>query len=273
MTGFHPQAIQRPAIDCHAHIFLRAASFVAGRRYTPNYDASVESYVERLDRHGLTHGVLIQPSFLGTDNSYLLQALARHPGRLRGIAVLPIETPAATLHDLDGAGVVGIRLNLIGQPAPALGDADWRRYLAAIAALGWQVEVQAEADRLPGILPPLLEAGVNIVIDHFGRPDPALSTAGPGFRYLLTMAATGQVWIKLSGAYRIGGDAVARAAARHLQDGFGLDRLVWGSDWPHTQFEDRMGYGTARAALDEWLPEAADRDIVLGETAARLFRF
>jgi predicted TIM-barrel fold metal-dependent hydrolase len=263
---------QLPAVDCHAHVFLRDASFAAERRYTPDYDAPADQYIEQLDRHGLSHGVLIQPSFLGSDNSYMLQALAAHPGRLRGIAVLPVETPAATLRDFDSAGIAGLRLNLLGRPLPAFDDPVWRRHLAAIAALRWQVEVQAEADRLPQIMPPLLDAGVNIVIDHFGKPDPAQGTDDPGFRYLLTTAQSRRVWVKLSGAYRAGGDAVALEAARHLHGSFGLDRLVWGSDWPHTQFEDRMGYGIARAALDEWLPDPADRRIVLGETAARLFR-
>ena len=57
-----------------------------------------------------------------------------------------------------------------------------------------------------------------------------------------------------------------------LKQAFGLDRLVWGSDWPHTQFERAMDYGTARALLDEWLPDAEERRQVLAETPASLFQ-
>ena len=262
-----------PAVDCHAHVFLRSLAFADGRRYTPGYDAPIDAYLARLDRHGLSHGVLVQPSFLGTDNSYMVEALAAHPRRLRGIAVVPVDMPPVELRALDRRGVVGIRLNLLGQPVPAFDTPAWRRHLADVAALDWQVEVQAEAGRLPRILPALLDAGVRVVIDHFGKPDPAQGIDDPGFRYLLTTGDSGRVWVKLSGAYRNGDPKIAGDAASLLRASFGLERLLWGSDWPHTQFEDRMGFGRAREALDRWLPDPAERRIVLGETAVRLFRF
>ena len=40
-----------------------------------------------LDPNGVSHAVLVQPSFLGMDNHYLLDALRRYP-RFRGIAVV-----------------------------------------------------------------------------------------------------------------------------------------------------------------------------------------
>jgi predicted TIM-barrel fold metal-dependent hydrolase len=98
--------------------------------------------------------------------------------------------------------------------------------------------------------------------------------ADPGFRHLLTAGPTRRVWVKLSGAYRNGpnGGTIARAAVPLLCQAFGLDRLVWGSDWPHTQFETAASYATARDALDTWLPEATERQVVLAETPAALFR-
>ncbi len=66
-------------IDTHAHVFARGLPMADVRRYTPAYDVTVEEYLARLDAHGMSHGVLVQPSFLGSDNSYLLQAIARAP--------------------------------------------------------------------------------------------------------------------------------------------------------------------------------------------------
>ena len=95
-----------------------------------------------------------------------------------------------------------------------------------------------------GILQPLLEAQVNVVVDHFGRPDPALGVDDPGFAALLAAGRSRRVWVKISGAYRNGangrGEAIAQAAMPRLKDALGLDRLVWGSDWPHTQFESQI---------------------------------
>ncbi len=64
-------------IDAHAHVFSKDLSLTSGRRYSPDYDATVQAYLAHLHEHGLSHGVLVQPSFLGTDNRFLFDALAQ----------------------------------------------------------------------------------------------------------------------------------------------------------------------------------------------------
>ncbi|HXP96122.1 MAG TPA: amidohydrolase family protein [Telmatospirillum sp.] len=263
------------AIDCHAHVFLTDLPLVGDRRYAPAYDASIAQYLAMLDDNGMSRGVLVQPSFLGTDNRYLLAALGVAPERLRGIAVVSPDIALAELRLLADQGVVGIRLNLIGKADPLFDDRHWRDHLSRIADLGWQIEVQAEAFRLPALLPPLLAFGCDVVIDHFGKPDPALGVDDPGFRYLLSAGNSRRVWVKLSAAYRngAGGGKIALAAIPLLKDGLGLDRLVWGSDWPHTQFEDAMTPSAARQMLSIWLPDPVERTVILDDSPARLFRF
>jgi predicted TIM-barrel fold metal-dependent hydrolase len=53
----------------------------------------------------------------------------------------------------------------------------------------------------------------------------------------------GRVWVKLSGAYRRGKRDLnfVRNATTQLLDRFGARRLMWGSGWPHTQFEHVTG--------------------------------
>ncbi|SFU76170.1 Predicted metal-dependent hydrolase, TIM-barrel fold [Methylobacterium sp. 174MFSha1.1] len=265
------------AVDTHAHVFTRALTLAGERRYAPDYDAGIADYLAMLDRNGMARGVLIQPSFLGTDNGYMVSALRQAPERLRGIAVLAPEAGAETMRELAGAGVVGLRLNLIGRPDPDFGAPAWQTHLARVKDLGWQIEVQAEARRLAHLLPPLIAAGIPVVVDHFGRIDPELGLADPGFAQLLGFGAGGGVWVKLSGAYRIGsGDAgrrTARAAAEGLRASFGPERLIWGSDWPHTQFETRASPAEALRDFETWVPDAAERRIILGDTPAKLFHF
>ena len=263
------------AVDTHAHVFTRGLALSTERRYAPDYDAPIDAYLSMLDRNCMSHGILVQPSFLGTDNGYLVAALRTAPDRLRGIAVVETSVPLDDLVGLQNAGVVGIRLNLIGRPDPDFSDAELQHHLADIAALRWQVEVQAEARRLPAVLDGLLPFGMPIVVDHFGRPDPSLELNDPGFRHLLAVASTRRIWVKLSAPYRAfsGTDSarVAAEAADLLRNAFGPHRLVWGSDWPHTQFETRADPQSARRALDSWLPGQYDRRTVLAETPARLF--
>jgi predicted TIM-barrel fold metal-dependent hydrolase len=265
------------SVDTHAHVFTRSLTLAGERRYAPDYDASIIDYLAMLDRNGMSNGVLIQPSFLGTDNSYMVSALRQERKRLRGIAVLAPETEIGTMRDLAEAGVVGLRLNLIGRPDPTFSNPVWQSHLARVKDLGWQIEVQAEARRLAGLLPPLIKAGIPVVVDHFGRIDPALGVADPGFGQLLGFGAGGRVWVKLSGAYRNGsgaaGQQTAREAAARLREAFGAQRLLWGSDWPHTQFETKASPTEARRDLDAWVPDAAERRIILADTPIQLFRF
>ena len=265
------------AVDCHAHVFLRDLPMPDRRRAPAGYDAPVEQYLQQLDSHAISHGVLIQPSFLGSDNSYMLAALAQYPQRLRAIAVVEADISAAELDRLQRAGVVGIRLNLIGLATPDFSSAAWVRLLAMLKARRMQVEVHQLAQALQPVLEPLLAAGLNVVVDHFGRPDPLLGIADPGFRYLLSLGTSQAVWVKLSAAYRNGaegrGEQIALAAMPLLLAQFGPQRLLWGSDWPHTLYEASAHYGQQTLMLEQYLPNQAARRIVLCDSPAALFGF
>src|SRR3982074_2974613 len=76
------------AIDAHAHVFQLGLPLVQTRRHAPDYDATLDAYVAHLRRSRISHSVLVQPSFLGYDNTFLLDMLKRYPFRLRGIATV-----------------------------------------------------------------------------------------------------------------------------------------------------------------------------------------
>ncbi|HEY9320502.1 MAG TPA: amidohydrolase family protein [Achromobacter sp.] len=265
------------AVDTHAHVFQQGLALADTRRHTPDYDATLADYLALLDTHGLRHGVLVQPSFLGTDNRYLLEALRAAPDRLRGVVVVAPGIADAELQALADAGVVGMRLNLIGLPVPDLAASGWQTLLARVTELGWHVEVHLQAARLPDVLPTLLAAGCRVVVDHFGRPDPALGVADPGFQYLLQQADSGRVWVKLSAPYRNwpAADCAAsgRQAAGQLLTAYSADRLMWGSDWPHTEHRHLASYPAATQWLDAWIDDPTQRRAVLSGTPLQLFQF
>jgi len=263
-------------IDTHAHIFRRGLPMAPGARYTSDYDAPVEAYLGQLDANGMTHGVLVQISFLGTDNSFLLEGLKSAKGRLRGIAVVDPAISGDDMKALDAAGVVGVRLNLVGRPIPDFTSGEWPAHLKRVADLGWQVEVHREAKDLEGIVGPLLKSGVTVVVDHFGRPDGAQGVDDPGFRYLLKQGASKRLWVKVSAAYRNGaggaGEKTALAAYPMLRDGLGLDHLLFGSDWPHTAFESAANFANQIAFFERMVTSPDERRTIMGENAAKLFR-
>ncbi|WP_047786024.1 amidohydrolase family protein [Variovorax paradoxus] len=263
------------AVDSHAHVFLGSLPFTPRARHAPDYDATPGEYLGLLDAHDVSHGVLVQPSFLGTDNGYMLGVLRAHPGRLRGVAVVDPGTPFDQLQALADAGIRGLRLNLVGLPMPDLSRPVWQTLLQHVRALDWHVELHRPSQDLPAVGQPVLDAGCKLVVDHFGRPGEN-TAADSGFGWLVRAAAHGRTWVKLSAAYRNWRDPLgpeARRAAGSLLDACGPQRLLWGSDWPHTQHREHTGYAHTRAALNDWIPDADARRCILVDTPAALFGF
>ena len=264
-------------VDTHIHVFVRGLPLAPVRRYVPEYDATYEDYLRHAQHSGVTHAVIVQPSFLGTDNSYMCGVLRQHRQALRGIAVVDPSISEDGLDALQADGVVGIRLNLDGLPIPTLDQGPWPALLASLKRRRWQVEVHRVGRDLPAFVPALLEAGVDVVLDHFGRPDDDLGADDPAFRALLGWGASRHLWVKLSGAYRNGsegrGFANAPAQTRLLLEHLGADRLVWGSDWPHTRHESVISVERMCQCLEDWVPSRAQREAIMGQTALELFRF
>ena len=265
-------------IDSHAHVFSRELKLAAARRYTPGYDATLTQYLKHLQTHDLSHGVLVQPSFLGTDNSYLLAALRQAPEQLRGVVVLERDVSRVVLNDMARLGVVGVRLNLMGKAVPDFRDAAWRDFFGHIADLDWHVELHRQAPDLPELIRQLMPFGVKLVVDHFGRPDARLGTDQPGFAELMELGLSGRVWMKVSGIYRLAGTdqqnlAFTRAVMPLLEQSFGPHRLVWGSDWPHTQHEAHVGFDGVMAQLQALQCPAPLMRALLVEAPRSLFGF
>jgi predicted TIM-barrel fold metal-dependent hydrolase len=260
-----------PYIDTHAHIFLQSLPMAAGRRYTPGYDCSAEDYLSQLTLNDIGFGVLVQPSFLGTDNSYMLSALDRYPDRLRGIAVVSPHASHEELEAMDKTGVVGIRFNMIGKDMAELATPDIAALLRRVDALGWQVEVQARSQDLPKVFKHLEGFNGPLVIDHFGLPDPIVGVRDQGFKALLSEAEGGRVFVKMSAGYRCGGMDVATCAGALLAVA-GPRKLVWGSDWPFTQHESNRSTTAMIKDLRRWVPDTPTRDM-MDAAAISLFRF
>lgn len=264
------------AIDCHAHVMRRDAPLAADRHSAPKRDCTVEEYLSLLDEHGISHGVLTAPSFYGTDNSLLLDALERAGGRLRGTVIVAPDIDRDALTAMGARGAVGIRLNWFRRSAlPDVASADYQRLFALVRELGWHVEIYLEGSRLAGVLPRIRESGVRVVVDHFGSPDPARGVECAGFREVLRAVCAGDAWVKLSAPYRQGRDdgGGVQVYVDALLDAGGPPQLVWASDWPFVSHEDRITYRRCVDWLVEWVPDESARRVILTQTPARLFGF
>jgi len=261
-----------PLVDSHFHVYTTDMPLSATAWHKPPEDATIERMIATLDAHGVTLGVLAAASLYGDYNDYMREALRRHE-RLRATAIVRPTVERQTLEALDRDGFVGIRLMFRRVPDPPdIGAPEYRILLRRIADLGWHVHVNDDGPRLPRWIAALEAAGVKLVIDHFGHPDPKEGINGAGFKATLAAVERGRTWVKLSGGYRLQpSPAVAKDYAKALLAVAGGDRLLWGSDWPFASFETTVTYADTVAALTEWVPDAAVRRKITGETPLKLY--
>ena len=268
-------------IDSHCHVFDTTRfpyAPDAAYRPLPHEAGSAADLAAVLDAHGLSHALLVNPtSGYGYDNRAMVAAIRASKGRLKGIARVPPDADPRTLDALGAEdGVIGVRIDLIGDGVGVMHHAAMPRLLAQARERHWQVHVQCENDQLAEASVMLRAARVPLVFDHCGRPEPGGGVTQPGFKALLEMGRDGHA-VKLSGPFRFSrtpapySDVEPYVAA--LIETFTVKRCVWGSDWPFLRLPVRMDYGPVLACLTRWLPNEADRRHVLWGTPARLFGF
>jgi predicted TIM-barrel fold metal-dependent hydrolase len=271
------------ACDTHCHVFGPAARFpyAGDRSYTPP-DAPLAKYLAMLGTLGFDRGALVQGSAHGRDNSAMLDALERHPDRLRGVAVADADTPPAELRRWHALGVRGLRFNHFfrdgrlhyrgGVPLEAA-----RTLAPVMQELGWHLQLWIDVKDLPDTIPVLKDIGLPVVIDHMGRTDARAGTAAPGFQSLVRLLGAGGCWVKLSGAHRVSQAAPDYPDARPLHEALvaaNPDQCVWGSDWPHPRIEGQMpNAGHLLDLFNEWTLDAEIRERILVANPAKLYGF
>lgn len=258
-----------PLVDCHAHIWMKDMPRIGNSLHPLAYDFPVEDYVSILDRHGVAFAVLAAASNFGDYNDYMIDCLRRHHKRLRGTVILKPTVERMVMEQMKRDGVVGIRLMLVEQSLPDLTTFEYRAFLRRIRDLDWHVHLLVEQERLSQVLPPLLESGVKLVFDHFGRPDPVTGTKGEGYQSILRAVQSGRCWVKMSAAYRH--PLQAKNCAHVLLSEVGPDRLVWASDCPFAGHEGQVSYQDTIDWLVEHVPDADARRKIFGETALALY--
>ena len=159
------------AVDCHAHIFPPDFPLPAGPGHKPEPYQRVtrQDHAAMLARHGLTHGVLSQPSGYQFDNRAMLDAMAHGGGRIKGIANVPYDSDDATLDALERQGVVGQRSTSLTSIPASWPGREARRFLDRLRERGWWAEIHAHGPWYADLMP-ILSRGHKLILCHMGRP-------------------------------------------------------------------------------------------------------
>jgi predicted TIM-barrel fold metal-dependent hydrolase len=280
------------ACDCHVHIVGALNKFpqIASRTYTAEV-ASLDSLRALAKPAGVSRFVIVQPSFYGTDNACLLEALSALGDAGRGVAMLdPAGVTAGLLDQYARLGVRGLRVNLYSK-SPARGSESTEELLRwaieNVPRVGWHIEIIAPASILFSAARAIEGSTIPIVIDHYGLPDNFVPQSAEGQK-LLELARLPHVWVKLSAPYRVGDDPLATKPPVDWMVAFtqaAPDRCVWGSDWPHTpSSRDQRGatfaapyrrieYSKLFRDFIEALGDAAANERIFVTNPARLYGF
>lgn len=229
--------------------------------------------------HGCDRVVLIQISFYGTDNRYMLDVIAERPSIFRGVAVVDPRSPevAAEMRRLRPQGVRGFRIEGLSGDLDAWLDHPGYAEMFACAA----AEKMAICPLMkPAGLPALSRMcdcfpETTVVIDHFSLVGGG-GVIDPTHVELLTgMSRHPNVNVKLSAFYGLGKAKAPHddmiPLIRRVFDAFGPARLMWASDGPFQAFRGSYdaGISIVRDRVDFFSP--SDRDFIMRKTAERVF--
>ena len=264
--------------DSHFHIFGPTEKFPYGptRVYIPPI-APLEHYHNLMKVLGIDRGVVVQPNAHSFDNAVSLDAIARSGGRLRGVIKANETFTTDDFKRLHDGGIRGVRFNLITANNGIVDIPMFESVIERITPLGWSVtfhclptELMATADWLRGL-------DIPTIIDHFGRVSFADGVGQDGYQCLLGLMESDHMWTKISCAERLTAvgppyeDAVPFAKA--LLD-IAPERLLWGTDWPHTQrFKpgQQPDDGDLVDLIPLMVPDEAMRQMILVDNPSRLF--
>jgi 2-pyrone-4,6-dicarboxylate lactonase len=273
----------KDATDAHFHVFGPAERYPARDpklRYQPPF-APLDDYLAHARALGLERFVFVQPSAYLRDNSCMLDAMRETPGS-RGVVDVDEDASDQELAKMHALGVRGVRINVSPVHPPEAGLAlkllaRIEKLDARLAGIGWHLDFL-----LPGWLTDELMRKIgslqcDCTLAHMGMFLAKDGVQQAGFQRLLDLLRNGRgkVWVKLTGVYRVSqapGFADAAPLARALIEA-APDRLIWGSDYPHLSFADKVNPVQLFELFRGWTRDEATRRRILVDNPQKLFGF
>lgn len=286
-AGLSPAfAAPKGACDAHFHVFGPADKYphvTTDIRYKPPYEP-LSAYMMLARRIGFERFVFVQPSAYGFDNSCMYDEMATmDPSVRRAICHLDEKNAKdSELSRWNALGVRGVRINVSPIRQPEAGFADEIRPKIVRTAeicrgLGWHLDLLLPGWLISELMPTLRELPVEFTVAHMGLYPAKNGVKQKGFQEFLSLVNDGskRCWVKLTGIYRFSQNPTF-ADAKPFAEALiftAPDQLIWGSDFPHLSFHDKVGTIRLYNKLGEWAPDAAMRKRILVDNPARLFGF
>jgi predicted TIM-barrel fold metal-dependent hydrolase len=257
-----------------APLFGKQSDWSAG--HSLDHPDMVKANVEA----GIDKAILVQASSVyGFDNSYVADSVAAHPERFIGVFSIDMVASDAVekMKYWMGKGLAGMRIFTSGST-----HAEQETFFAEEAAYpawtfasdqGLSVCMQMRVQGLP-LLETVLKRfpKARVIIDHFARADasdgPPFAAAAP----LWALSKYPNVTVKVTHRpieQAMKGKATPQALLGKAAQEFGVQRMIWGSNFPAAPQPLAELIAMARNALS-FLPQQ-DQDWIFFKTAQALY--
>jgi len=253
--------------DAQVHVWERVQP---GRRPQRQRPFSPEELLAAMNVAGVDRAILVPPSWCDDGNEVVLRATNEHSDRFAAMGKISLDSalPGDLGNWKKAAGLVGLRL-VFNSAALATrlhtGDLDWlwseaerEQIPIMIHAAGSLGAVGRVARRFPAL---------RLIIDHLGLPSGVQGNhVQPHITALLELATLDNIAVKATAVPAYSSDAFPFAdMQRHVCnviDGFGAERVFWGSDLTRLRCDYRDVVSFITEAID--CLTVAQRDLVKG---------
>ena len=272
-----------PVIDTHLHCFAGAGDerfpYHEQAPYRPEQAATPEHLLQCMDGAGVDYAVVVHPEPYQDDHRYLEHCLTVGAGRLKGTCLFfadrpgSIERMSALVRKHEGR-IVAARVHAYApERLPPFGKPELRALWKAAADLGLAVQLHFEPRYAPGFEPLIREfPETTVIIDHLGRPfqgTPAEHELVIGWSRLPnTIMKIAAVPLRTQYPHRDIAPVI-----RRLTDAYGAERMIYGGGFGADA--NPQSYRRYREQIAGYLAHLsqAEREMIFGGTAARLFNF
>ncbi|MGY8826235.1 MAG: amidohydrolase family protein [Candidatus Latescibacterota bacterium] len=241
-------------IDAHVHVWTQDAEKypLAGNYSVEDVRPPLflpEDILSHARPCGVERVVLVQMSYYGFDNRYMLDVMRDYDGVFSGIAVVDVEAerPDDEMRRLSKEGVRGFRVQPRGDMGRWLDGTGYERF-----------------------------AATPVIVDHLCRIGAGQPIVDKDIDALCALAQYPQVMVKVSAFYALGAKKPPYTdldpLIRRVYEAFGAERLMWASDCPY-QVQDEHSYAASVDLVEKRLDflSEQEREQLLGGTAAAFF--
>lgn len=242
-----------------------------------------EDLVLECDAHGVDATIAVQADQSDAETEFLLELAAQNP-RIVGVVGWTdlrsprIEERLKRLSALKSKRLCGFRHIAQAEPDDRfLISEDFARGVGMLRHCGFTYDILIYPRQLPAAIDLVSRfPDQKFVVDHLAKPEIKAGRVEPWASLLRTISQNKNVFCKVSGMVTEASWLEWKSSDLHpymdvVFEAFGIDRLMFGSDWPVCLLT--AGYGRVKAVVEEYARKfsAEDRRKLFGENAIRFY--